>query len=293
MLLYPIDLINFKNRVAHSKDRYKLCGNLRYNNADLVFPFNKQLKYTPKWIFAPVVDLQYMLALNNEGLNITKVFSNWFNDLKQKGFYDNGLLLHNFYQPFYRLDPGWASGMAQGLLLSCILRCDRNEVSDHDVEMVAKSMLSGPLVSDTQFGAFIEEYPHSNPNMVLNGFLFSLIGLFECLVCSHPDKYNAEIRIRSLEYLETFIAAHKFYLTSSFNSRYDIQGRLADEPYHLLHIEQLLAVNTLAEQIFGISINYIVDQFKRKPVQGDTLKKGITVRKFMNLYCILRFKYKP
>lgn len=289
-MLYPVDLSYFKSLVLTSPERFKLCGNLRYHNAFLVFPFNDKLKYTENWVFTPVVDLQYMIALYNEGVNITQTFKDWFHDVKRFGYYEKGFLLHKYYQPFYRLYPDWSSGMAQGLLLSCMMRCDPNEIKEEDVDLVLNSMLSGPLISKSQFGLFVEEYPHKNPNMVLNGFLFALISLLEYIAYGRSFEGKNLLRMRTLEYLETFIAAHQFYLTPEFNSFYDIQGRLADKSYHLLHIEQLLAVNELAGLNYGISINYIIDQFRKKPVDACDRQKIITFRKVRNFYHIIRFK---
>ena len=266
-----------------------LDGNLRYHNAFLVFPFNKYLKYTDQWVFAPVVDLQYMIALHNEGENITQTFMSWFCEVKHKGLYEDGLLLHKYYQPFYRLNPNWSSGMAQGLLLSCMIRCDCNEIDEQDIQLVVNSLLSGELISDTRFGLFIEEYPHKNPNMVLNGFLFALIGLLEYISVRDSAKKDIFLRRRALEYLETFITSYRFYLASGFNSCYDIQGRVADKTYHLLHIKQLLAVNVLVESIYGISINYIIKQFKQKSIRTYEQSDLLTLRKINNFYHILKF----
>ena len=285
---YPIDLKVYRDKVDSSTDLYKLDRGIRYNNSYLIFPFNKYIHYAPEWIFSPVVDLQYFLALNNDGINITECFNQWLDEVTKRGFLENGYLIHRYYHPFYRLMPGWSSGMAQGLLLSCLLRVDTP--SDGLMRAVINSLTSKPIASDTILGPYIEEYPHENNSMVLNGFLFGLIGLLEYLQNTRDSETRYIVKIKSLNYLETLIGSYLLYLSSPVNSMYDLQGRPADCHYHRLHLRQLEAVNILAKETLGISITEIYRAFKEQRIEENTKKVKFSIRKIFNLLCILRYK---
>jgi hypothetical protein len=86
-------------------------------------------------------------------------------------------------------------------------------------------------------GIILEEYPGSKMPAVLNGWIFSLMGLNDFQI-AFPGE-------RSPEPLEETLAALSYRLLSydtGYWSQYDLGGRIASPFYHNLHVAQLQAL---------------------------------------------------
>jgi len=294
-MIYPIKLTKFSQKVQSRSDLYCRSGNLTFVNANLLFPLNKVFQYNAEWIYPPVVDLQLLLADYSVGNRDFESFENWLLEIQNGELItDDGYLVHNFHQPFYRIEGPWASGMAQGLLLSCLIRSSTNSSTRTRLIVdVLDTLCKPPLKIETTFGPFVEEFPSKKYSMVLNGFLFSLVGMLEFLLVSEKyddidDVKKLSLRSQALSYIETLVDTLPVFFSSSVNSYYDMQGRPADLSYHELHLEQLIAVNSLCEQVFEFSINHSAEHAFKQPTTNKMQGNVISLRKLKNFLFILK-----
>ena len=86
---------------------------------------------------------------------------------------------------------------------------------------------------------FLEEYPQDPQRSVMNGWIFSLFGLYDAALLD-PRKY-AEPLSKTIQTLK----AHLSDYDTGFWSRYDLSGRIASPAYHTLHIAQLQVLRVL------------------------------------------------
>ena len=78
---------------------------------------------------------------------------------------------------------------------------------------------------------------------VLNGWIFSLMGLYDVAIATNDDKY--------MTYFERGLVSLKKYLPDfdcGYWSQYDIKNKIASPFYHHLHIAQLKALYLLSEE---------------------------------------------
>ncbi len=138
----------------------------------------------------------------------------------------------------------WYSGMAQGQALSLFSRLyEVTRKVPYAVNAVAVfnslalvGISEDPWVSRLVDGFYwIEEYPTPVPDKTLNGYLFSIIGLY--------DFYQALEDPRSLLYmraaLTTISQALPNFRSEKEISHYCLTHLVQSERYHELHIEQL------------------------------------------------------
>jgi glycosyltransferase involved in cell wall biosynthesis len=160
---------------------------------------------------------------------------------------DNGGWRYPVPAPRYRVEPGWYSGMAQGLAVSLLLRAFdlTAEQSYRDAADAAASLLlrptgSGGCADVDQFGRpFLEECPSNPPSHILNGAVFALIGLRELDGRNGADVSEPAAR-RLAEQLSDF--------DLGYWSRYDLRFTApASHAYHCLHISLLTAAGQLLD----------------------------------------------
>lgn len=87
---------------------------------------------------------------------------------------------------FPPLEPGWVSAMAQGQALSLLWRANRlrprqayRRAALSALTPFQRSTRAGGVVGDFDGVPWYEEYPTRPNSRVLNGFLFSLLGLYD------------------------------------------------------------------------------------------------------------------
>ena len=149
--------------------------------------------------------------------------------------------------PRYRVEPGWYSGMAQGLAVSLLLRAfdltaerSYRDSADAAAILLLRPIGSGGCADFDQLGRpFLEECPSDPPNHIFNGAVFALIGLRELDGRSGTDVSGPAAR-RLAEQLGEF--------DLGYWSRYDLRFTApASHAYHCLHISLL----TAAGQVLG------------------------------------------
>jgi len=113
------------------------------------------------------------------------------NQLKDKAEYSENSMIFYFNKAYSRfdLDGRYASGIVQGKAASFFLRCHLLTNEGRYKQWAKNCLISawksidegGVLRKLDQNQFWVEEYPSSKPSMVLNGFLFYIIGLAEYL----------------------------------------------------------------------------------------------------------------
>jgi len=117
----------------------------------------------------------------------------WFYDhctTDEKGVY----WLSTVPRPEYRMTKPWPSAFAQSRGLSILLRgwqlsgeCRYRDAAVAALKIFDIPAAEGGVVTPTPFGPFYEEYPTVFPTMVLDGFIFSLCGLYDAVRALNDD----------------------------------------------------------------------------------------------------------
>jgi len=152
----------------------------------------------------------------------------------------------------YKLDPPWMSAMAQGEGASLLLRVHAATGEDRFAEAALKALRllsvstgAGGLRIPLGSGFFLEEYPTEPPSMVLNGGIFALWGYRDAAVALG----DAEAE-REFETGVDSLAANIMRWDTGGWTRYDLfphpVTNIASSFYHLLHINQLRAMQVIA-----------------------------------------------
>ncbi|MFM2579420.1 D-glucuronyl C5-epimerase family protein [Vibrio fortis] len=142
----------------------------------------------------------------------------------------------------------WYSGLAQGLGISALVRGYLIFHEEKYLLAAEKAIISmnthisdGGVLSHSEYGDIIEEYPFEKNNIhVLNGYLYSLIGIYE-LSLIKPE-YGALLD----KHLATLSSILNRYNLSGGWSAYSLDeptlrnhANYANPMYHQLHIAQL------------------------------------------------------
>lgn len=137
------------------------------------------------------------------------------------------------------------SSMAQGEGCSMLLRAYISFSDDRYLNAAlaaARFMLvdiadEGTAVRENG-GLFLEEYPQTPRRSVLNGWIFSLFGLYDASLIDEAFKAPFQSSCNTLGVrLDDY--------DSGYWSFYDLEGRIASPAYHRLHIAQLYVLGEL------------------------------------------------
>ena len=151
----------------------------------------------------------------------------------------------------------FVSAMAQGEGISLLIRGYKLTHDSRYLRCAEEAL--NPFFHETSVGgvcekigelSIFEEYPTVTPSHVLNGFLFSMFGLYD-LSCTHGEK-AAKAQALFNEGYDTLIKILPLF-DAGFCSRYDL-GHLTAAPrrnarpfYHFIHVNQLIAINSIRE----------------------------------------------
>lgn len=95
---------------------------------------------------------------------------------------------NHFPNPRYGLESGWISGMYQGQIISLLLRYNQMFGEDEAMLKRAFSIFHSLDISYEDGGVkrydkngllWFEEYPSKEPSFVLNGFIYTVLGLYD------------------------------------------------------------------------------------------------------------------
>jgi heparosan-N-sulfate-glucuronate 5-epimerase len=148
----------------------------------------------------------------------------------------------NYADKTYHLESGWYSGMVQGLAISFFIRTVNLKLIDETkgkqiIEKALDFMLSGKTISIYKDCKIIDEYGSTN-TCVLNGFIFSLISLWDYGVFKNDFSLFQTYE----NSLNNILKKYHYGLWSY----YDIKRIIASSYYHRLHINMLTWLNTVA-----------------------------------------------
>lgn len=207
--------------------------------------------------YLPALPIQYGLAhfdnfLDTKDKKSKEVFlraTQWCK--KNAEVLSNGaaVLRCSFEFPAYNLKPGWISAMTQGLAVSLLIRA-----FDHTQDVLFKDLAKrfflaldidvksgGCKVIDSNGNIWLEEYPSNPSSFVLNGYIFTLFGVYDYykLTGSKEAEDLFNIGAESLNNNLCFYDANGW-------SKYDrVKDLCVNKKYHLLHIQQLKAMMTI------------------------------------------------
>lgn len=172
---------------------------------------------------------------------------------------------YNFDLLFYNRKAPWYSAMAQGEVVSLLLRLNilkKNakyvETAQKAINVFRKKTKELGLVEWIDKGcAVFQEYPTNPPSHVLNGHIFALLGVWD-YARFFQDPEMIELAACALNSIE-----RKWDLwDTGFWTRYDlfVPHRLASPMYHELHIRQ---IKVLAELFNKSGLLEIVDRWSK------------------------------
>lgn len=119
----------------------------------------------------------------------------------------------------YDLKEGWVSGMYQGMGISLFLRAAEIFENDHYRTIADKVFNSfdlsvqegGATRYDSQGNIWFEEYPTEPPSFVLNGYIYSILGIYDYWRVTRSEKAK-ELFDASMNTLEANLHKyHKWY----------------------------------------------------------------------------------
>ena len=176
---------------------------------------------------------------------------------KGKSDDDTTCWLQEFPNPAYDLKPFWPSALIQGRMLSVLSRAYQ---FTHKSEYISQAEAAwrfllrpvadgGVAVRGSGGNLWLEEYPSMRPSYVLNGFIFTIFGMYDLYRITRND----ELWITIEECLDSVEASLNEFDTGYW-TRYDLYWRnLASQHYHSdIHLLQMQALFQLSgREIFN------------------------------------------
>lgn len=159
---------------------------------------------------------------------------------------------------FMELPKGWYSAMSQGHAISLLARAYYSTGERRYLKAAVNALklfkipsYQGGIMA-TFLGKYIwfEEYPTSPPSYVLNGFIYSLIGLYD-LNATSPQNYSVEagqLFDNGMMSLKKMLTLYDTGSGSTYDLRHfslGIAPNLARWDYHATHVNQLLLLATI------------------------------------------------
>ncbi|XP_022236893.1 D-glucuronyl C5-epimerase-like [Limulus polyphemus] len=177
------------------------------------------------------------------------------------------------------LAPGWYSAMGQGQAISVLTRAFNitgNLTYLHSAmnaiePFKVRSENHGVMTTFAGKYVWYEEYPTTPSSYVLNGFIYSLIGLYDLkMTCTHRDcKTAAKLYEDGMVSLKKMLPLFDTGSGSVYDLRHFSLGgvapNLARWDYHTTHINQLMLLSTFnTDPIFKAIADRWIDYMKGK-----------------------------
>lgn len=177
---------------------------------------------------------------------------------------------------YVRLSPPWISALGQGRILSVLARAYELTGNERYLRVALKAVKpfevavgqGGVQARYPDGGIAFEEYPGGGPNVVLNGFITSLVGLYDLSETGEAQR-AAELFQQGIQSLENNL--HRYDL--GYWSAYDLTGLVTTGSYHLYHIMQLWALYEMAGN----------ETFKKYTSKWQGYRKGLRFYAFFLL----------
>jgi hypothetical protein len=116
------------------------------------------------------------------------------------------------------------------------------EAAFRAVDCMLRPLEQGGTSILTENELFLEEYPQEPRRSVMNGWTFSLFGLYDAAMLD-PQRYGKPLR-QTVATLKNHLSEYDL----GFWSRYDLTGRVASPAYHELHIAQLRVLAVITKE---------------------------------------------
>ncbi|XP_034102399.1 D-glucuronyl C5-epimerase B [Drosophila albomicans] len=160
---------------------------------------------------------------------------------------------------FAELRPGWISAMGQGHAISVLARAYWHSGGDSRYLKAASLGLQPYRIYSRDGGVlaqfmdkyyWYEEYPTTPPSFVLNGFIYSLLGLYD-LNSTAPGKIAREagkLFAQGMHSLKKMLLLYDTGSGTSYDLRHlslGVAPNLARWDYHATHVNQLLLLATI------------------------------------------------
>lgn len=160
---------------------------------------------------------------------------------------------------FLVLEPGWYSAMGQGHAISVLARAFYHSGGDQKYLKAALNGLKPFRVASADGGVlatflnkyhWYEEYPTQPASFVLNGFIFSLLGLYDLMTTAPLDQsQEAEfLYTEGMTTLKNMLPLFDMGSVTVYDLRHFTLGiapNLARWDYHATHVNQLLLLGTI------------------------------------------------
>ena len=129
-------------------------------------------------------------------LNLARAQARWLLANAQPWANDALTWIYDYDLAFYGPRAPWISAMAQGEAISLLLRMQQIEPDERTVDITRRALQpfffpvsKGGVASTFPDGSLVfEEYPTSPPSQVLNGHIFSLLGLHDYATFRRDDR---------------------------------------------------------------------------------------------------------
>jgi hypothetical protein len=252
ILEYPIKKLNYKDLPYTEKRPVSLDIEPPIDKKGIpIFIYNGKKHYHPVRIALKMLSLinSYIITNNNEYLKKTEKLGSTLLD-KHHFLYDSILFPYTFDFPLHnfeneKMKAPWYSGMAQGLSLSAFIRLHKLTSNKEYLKISDKIFNSFYLYKDKYEPwivfvdkngyLWIEEYPMEQLTHVLNGFIFSIYGLYDYYLCKE--------NIKCKELIQASLITIKKYLPlfrkKDEPSLYCLKHKIQSIKYHDIHISQL------------------------------------------------------
>ena len=177
------------------------------------------------------------------------------------------------------LAPGWYSAMAQGQAMSVLARAYARTRSRIylDAALRATALFDvaasdgGVLATFLDRHPWYEEYPTTPSCFVLNGFVYSLVGLYDLKTVAPPDEARDATRLyrAGVDSLRAMLPLFDTGSGSTYDLRHftlhGVAPNLARWDYHATHVNQLLLLTTINDDpVFETIVHRWIGYMKGK-----------------------------
>lgn len=127
------------------------------------------------------------------------------------------------------------------------------------VDFMLKPVEQGGTAYYTHGALYLEEYPQEPRRSVLNGWIFSIFGLYDATLLN-PGRYE-----KPFHQTVTTLCSELSRYDRGYWSNYDVLGKIASPAYHKLHIALLKVLNEIApDQAIQTSLAQMEKYSRRK-----------------------------
>ena len=158
----------------------------------------------------------------------------------------------------YEIKSPWCSAIAQGEAISVLLRAHSLTQNDTYIDVASKALRSFLVVIEkngfmreiNNDSLLFEEYPSQKMNFALNGFIFSLYGLYDFYLYNQ-NKLAEELFQKGINTIKNSLTDFDLGYWSKYSLYYDPIYYPASYKYHAIHVEMLKSLYFItSEKIF-------------------------------------------